>query len=506
MRIAEPALLGLLLTACVQSVIVGPPPLELDGGGKAQSMIVLVERDDPGTSLVNRVVLGWAGATSSPELLPPFSTPSGETTRVVVLLYAETLGELGLSPGALLLSNAAEDACHPEGLEVSLLVPLPAPDAAEAIEIHGAGAPAWTVADAEDVATLMSLRTERRLPNPCAGYRPHDGALPDTCPSHDGCTTRTVFAVAVSGRAIVGRIRERARSGLPPEKIGYLYQVDGASAPTLLRTETSTPAEAAVVIDGQVLLLRDDGELDCLRADSAACTLERPPPLPSVDHHFGAIAATDGARYVVRDDGRLWRYQDAAWRELPLARAAPCSPELQCGGVVDSSCELACRPDIVVRDPDALAVLPYLNAVYRLEGDRMVLDSLPPDERAVDDVAQSIALGAARAAVGTSRGRLLIERAPDSWQHLHSLGSQALFAVTALDDGFLFGGEDGLLGQWYPRFEACAPVSAGLGRITHVVPVGRDLLVIGVPEAHTDRDYVWLERAEQPGAPCGSPL
>jgi hypothetical protein len=467
----------------------------LEDGSEARSLIWLLEREDDRRS---SVVLAWAGTAVTS--LPPFSTPPHQIARVHVWLYRQTLSQLGLAEGELDLRSDLDEACRRQGNEVALVEPLPTPSSAWFVELPDQRT--WEASDTDRIETLARLRFERRMSNPCVGFEPRDGGFVQECPAGAACSFRATFAVRTDEGALVGRTRYRGA-----ERLGEMFLVDESGSPVLVRTDTSSPAEAAVVVDGDILLLRDHGELTCMRLDATPCRLNVPPPLPPAAHEFAAMAESDGVIFVARDDGKIWRFDGTRWSELPMERSEPCVPEIECGGPVMNGCDLSCRPNVVARGREALLVLPYLNAVQHLERDQLVLDALPPDEQATDDRAQAIAFGRVRAAVGTSRGRLLVETEPDSWRHLHTSGRQTLFAVGPLDEGFLFAGENQVIDQWHPTYEMCAPIGFGFfTRITDVVPIDLDYFVIGSRDGNFDRDFVWLSRTDEPGDPCNLTL
>jgi hypothetical protein len=501
-RIALASLLALLSAACVESVKIEPPSLALEDG-EARAALMIVEEVVPGASPIESILFAWAGELSSSSTLPPFSASPDEHLRIHLWLYASTLDELGLPAGPLTLVGSSERTCRAVGTEVALLDPLPRAASAQLVEVEGGEQSGWMELDAAQQATLEALHLERRVSNPCVTFIARYGTFADTCPTDEGCGRRTVFVAPMTETsAYVGRIQSTTLPGEPEERIGHQYAVMKPDVSDLFHTDTATPAEAGLNVGGELLVLRADGTFSCLRGDGRDCTIDLPAALPTSRHNYSSLARDEDTIYAARDDGAIWRWRDRAWALLRTPEEAPCDFIETCSNTVISGCDLICRPTIRIFDGSVFILLPYLNAAYRLRGDELVRAVLPPFEL-LPDLPLSGALDSrGRGAIGTTFGRLLLEVEPDLWSHVDSIGQQPVFTVAPIDSGVLFGGEDGVLGQHHPEYGSCAELALPYARITDIVPMGRDFLAFGQRRGDSRRDFVWLERSEQPGDPC----
>jgi hypothetical protein len=462
---------------------------------------MLLERVVEGAPPAGSIELAWAGEVASGIVLPPFSSDGDEHLRIHTWLYAETLEELGLAPGPFQAYEMPDSTCRTDGEDVVLLEPMPAADRALVVELEGRSRSEWSESSAELLQSLEMLHLETRVPNPCAAFATHYGTFPDTCPEDDGCGRRTAFLAPFDAETmIVGRIQSETAEGMPEVRTGHTYRVRRFDRIEPLET-AANPAESGVVIDRELLVLREGGELECVGQDGRDCSVLVPPPIPTSTHAYSTVARVGSTLFAARDDGRIWRYTDR-WSEVSVPRAARCDARALCSNTEIGGCDLVCRITIAVQGEEVLFVFPYLGAAFRLEGDRLVEARLPVSE-VVPDVPLSGALVAgARGAAGTSLGRILLETEEGAWQHVLSVGTQPIFAVAPLDSGLLAGAEDGVLAQYHPEYGACAELPLSFARITDIVPIGDDFLVAGMRRGNSELDVVWLERSPEAGEPC----
>lgn len=495
--------LALLLAGCVQSATVSPPPLVLEDGRDARSVLMLFENVVAGSSAVDQIQLAWAGDSSAGIVLPPFSVEEDERARVHVWLYSESLAELGLTPGRVEVFGRVEETCRADGNDVALLEPVPRPGSAYFVELEGRSASAWTPTKEEVVSTLETLHLTRRVPNPCVAFDARYGTFPDTCVPGLGCGRRTLF-VEPDGTdlALIGRVQSQTPvPGLSPLRTGFLYRIGRDGTVELFHTDTSSPAEAGVAIEHELLVLRANGRFECARPDGGECVLEPPPPIATSSHTYSALALAGSDLLAVRDDGGIWRYDGRDWSETRTPGASACDLVAACEVSGLAACDLICRPSLAVRGTDAFVAFPHLAAAYYLDAGGLSPAELPPDELVPDDPL-SVGLTETYAVVGTSRGRLLLEVEPKVWRKVFALGRQEIYAIAELDQGVLFAAEDGALGQYHPQYGACAETVLPFARITHIVPMGRGFLVAGMRRGTSTSDFAWLERSSTPGDPC----
>jgi hypothetical protein len=484
----------LLVPACIETVKISPPPLEL-AEGEARSAIMMLE--DAGA--LTSVDTAWVGEVSSGVVLPPFSVEGDARVRIHVWLYRETIEELRLVPGPHPLTKEESAGCTDLGAEVARLEAIPIAARALVVELENREAGGWIDLVAGERAGLEKLRLERRVRNPCIGFRPHYGTFADTCPIDDGCRRRTVFTAPLDPETILMG-RTQTELDATGTRTGHVFDVHRFMQSDLIHRDDSNPGEAAVAIDGELLVLRESGELGCLARDGRECTLDLPPPIPTSTHSYSALARVGSTLYAARDDGRLWRYTDR-WSEISVPRSALCNESDACSNTAIGGCDLICRVTLSVRDDELFVVFPYQDAAYRLAGDQLILAELPPFEAAPDVPLAGALIANDRAALGTTHGRVLLEM-DDGWKHVLSIGTQPIYAVAELEGGLLIGAEDGGLHQFHPELGACADLQLSFARITDIVPVGDDFVVAGMRRG-SELDFAWLERTPEPGDACG---
>jgi hypothetical protein len=462
-----------VLAGCVQSVTIGPPPLELENGKTVNAVITVLVSDGSSGPLV------FAAPASNATALPPFSRANGEKIRLHAWLYSQTLDELLLAPG--LVPVVGGPTCQAEGSEVSIAEPLPEPEGAYLVDLPGDEGSEWRSGTEEQTALRQGLFVPRRIANPCVGFDVRSLPLRG-CGETDDCYSAFMVADDPSF-AWVGRI-------LGPE--GLLYAVSNGEARLVGRTATA--AEAAVAIGDEIVTWNGLGSFACTRGlEGAECERALPAPTEPAIHGYATLEHTISggveSYYALRDDGRLWRWSEQRWFDVPIPGSGPCETGSE-----------TCRVRMASHGSDVFAIVPFIGEAYYLDGFRVTRAILPPADLPDDIPISTLHTDRLGRMIGTSRGRLLQEVAPNEWSHVASLAQKTVHALVELDDGVLFGTQSGLVAQFHPGFGVCAVQGVGFTEVFDIIRVGQDYVLTG----ERSSEVVWLERIDRPGDPCGT--